>query len=445
MIMKTYKNIIPLLTGVFILLIQSCDPNQDLFEKLDNDRQPHHETIDYSLIESDYTRFRGFISQYQAFNDTLPAMDFVPDILKVRFVTLRQNSRAMVSYNHFLMHPDWWDAGFGYELTFDDYALIGISNAFTPNNLARNNIPFFLLLTSPGAQEGDNKRIIYNFLENNEMRKNLDVYEFTGSSWAWIETIEDIPYVGYDLTEDDYQEFGGSIAQQNSFSEGYPPELYLPGLLRLRFALAIAGAEQVVRYNYYDGSQTVARIDKYEFDAVQWHKVSYTEERAEQYVFVEQGWAFDPTIDIQLNRSDYLFLAENDPIPHETFPDFGYYFGSSAFHSNFDIRLIGRRLNTDDDDNYRDPELGIIYENEGPEAAMDEMIRRIVEEGIPMLLQHKYPDAAPQVGGIDVHFFIHFQTFADNWVRRFPRAEYICTAAGNPPQFELVELIPDTE
>ncbi len=425
---------------VVILLFQACDPNKDLFEKLDNDQRPHNESIEYTLIESDYTRFGGFISQYQAFNDTLVAMDFIPDILKVRFVTLRQNSSAMVTYNHFLLHPDWWDAGFGYELTAEDYAFIGVSNTFSPTNLARNNLPFFLLFRYAEAEEGDMVRIIYNFTVDGEMQKNLDVYEFNGSSWVWIETIENIPYVGYELTDDDYDVFGGTIAQFNSFNENFPPELHLPVLLKNRFSFAVAGDEQVLRYRYFDGSQTRTITDKYEFDGVQWHKVSYTEQRSEQYIFGELGWAFDPTVNIRLGREDYLYIAENDPIPHETFTDFGYYFGASAFFSNFDIRLIGRRLNKDENDNYRDPALGEIYENEGSEAAMDEMYRRIVEEGIIMLLQHKYPDATPQVGGIDVHYFIHFETFADNWVRRFPMAEYICIAPGNPPQFELVDF-----
>jgi len=76
---------------------------------------------------------------------------------------------------------------------------------------------------------------------------------------------------------------------------------------------------------------------------------------------------------------------------------------------------------------------------------MEEMMRRIKEEALVKLLQHKFPDATPQVGGLDVHFFVHFQTFADNWVRRYPQAEYICTAAGDPPQFELVGFIENTE
>lgn len=436
--MNTLKKIFSVVVPLAILFT-ACDPNEDLYETLDDMQKPYNEGIEYTLVETDYTRFGGFIQQYLAFSDTFPAMDFVPEVLKVRFVTLRQESSALVTYNHFLLHPDWWDAGFGYELTEADYNYMQVSSGFfTPDNPPQNNIPFWLQKEYPQAQEGDQKKIIYNYLSDGETIQNLEIYEFDGENWILIETIEDIPYVGYELTTSDYDSFGGSVASFGNFSEAFPPETHLPILLKNNFAFALEGAEQVVKYRFHNGSQVVNVIDKYEFDGTQWIKIPYTEVRTEQYIFGELGWAFDPTVTFQMSWSDYMYLAEIDPIPHETFNDFGYYYGASAYYRNFDIRLIARRLNKDADGNYRDPELGEIYENEGSDAAMDEMLRRIAEEAIIKLLQHKYPDATPQVGGIDVHYKVRFETFADNWVRNYPETEYICTAAGNPPQFELV-------
>jgi len=437
--MNTLKKILSVVVPLAILFT-ACNPNEELYETLDNMQKPHNEGIEYTLVDADYTRFGGFIQQHLAFNDTLPAMDFVPEILKVRFVTLRQESSALVTYNHFLIHPDWWDAGFGYELTDVDYAYMQTpAGHFTPENTPQNNIPFWLLKEFPGAQEGDQKKIIYNYMSEGEIIQNLGIYEFDGENWILIDTIEDIPYVGYELTPEDYENFGGSVARFGNFSASYPPETHLPVFLKNFLPYAVAEDEQVVKYRYHDGSQVRQVIDKFHFDGIQWEKVSYTEERTEQYIFGQLGWAFDPTVTFQMSRGDYMYLAEIDPIPHETFTDFGYYYGASAFFRNFDIRLIARRLNKDADGNYRDPELGEIYETEGTEAAMDEMMRRIKEEGIIELLQHKFPDATPQVGGIDVHYIVHFETFADNWIRNYPVAEYICVAAGNPPMFELIE------
>ncbi len=439
-------SLIPLLM-LGAILFQSCDPNKDLYEKMDAGIPPYSENIEYTLVDQDYNRFEGFIAEYKAFNDSLPAMDYVPEILSRNFVTLNLESAAMVTFNHFLLHPIWWDSGFGYVLTDQDYAFLGVGDSFTPENPAWQHVPSLLEREYPEAEEGDLVVIIYNFTEAGSTVMNEDTYVFEESEWMLVETREDIPYVGYELTSDDYDLFGGSIAQFNNFSEANPPENYLPAFLKNTFAYAPIGAEQVLKYRYFDGSSTQHRIDKYVFDGIIWEALPYVEERTEQYIFGDEGWAFDPTVIFNMVSSDYMYLVSIDPVGQQEFAyaDFAYYFGASAFYSNFDIRIIGRRLDKLSTDEYADPELGEIFENEGPEAVMDEMIRRIIEEGLISLLQHRHPDAAPQVEGIDVHFYVGFQTFADNWIRRFPEAEYICTAAGDPPQFELVNFIPDRE
>ncbi len=438
--MNTLKRILSVIVPLAVLFT-ACDPNKELYENLDNMQRPFKEEgIEYTLVEADYNRFAGFIRDNSAFSDTFPAMDFIPDVLKVRFVTLRESSSVLATFNHFLLHPDWWDSGFGYELTEADYNYMQTpAGYFTSGNPPQNNIPFWLLKEFPQAEADDQEIIIYNYLSDGEIQKNQATYEFDGENWVLIETVEDIPYVGYELTPEDYENFGGSVANFGNFSTSNTPETHLPVLLKNIFPFALEGDEQVVKYRYHNGSQVVDVIDKYEFDGMQWVMIPYIEERTEQYIFGELGWAFDPTVSFQMGWSDYMYLAEIDPIPHETFNDFGYYYGSSAFFRNFDIRLIARRLNRDAEGNYRDPELGQIYDNEGSEAAMAEMLRRINEEGIIKLLQHKFPDAQPQVGGIDVHFIVRFETFEDGFIRNYPEAEYICVAAGDPPQFELIK------
>ncbi len=444
--MKNFQAIYPLLL-LAIFAFKACDPNKDLYEKMDAGIPPHSENIEYTLVDSDYNRFGGFIAEYKAFNDSLPAMDYIPEILSRNFVTLNLGSSAMVTFNHFLLHPTWWDAGFGYELTANDYAFLGVGNSFTPDNPAWQNVPFLLEREYPDPSEGFQVNIIYNFTEAGSTWLNVDTYEYDGEAWILLETREDIPYIGYELTPDDYDLFGGSIAQFNNFSEDNPPENYLPVFLKNHFPFTPIGGEQVLRYRYFDGSTTVHRTDKYVFDGILWEPLPYVEERTEQYIFGDEGWAFDPTVIFDMVSSDYMYLVSIDPVGQQEFAydDFAYYYGASAFYSNFDIRIIGRRLDKLESGEYADPELGEIYETEGPEAVMEEMLRRIKEEGLIYLLQHKYPDASPQVGGIDVHFYVGFQTFADNWVRRFPQAEYICTAAGDPPQFEMVNFIPDRD
>ena len=445
--MKKRKHIFTaiLLTG--LIFLQACDPNKELYEKMDAGRKPHSENVEYTLVDADYNRFGGFIAEYKAFSDSFPAMDYVPEILASRYVTLDLNSSAMVTFNHLLLHPTWWDAGFGYEFQPKDYAFLGLDNTFTPDNPAWQLIPLWLNREYPDAEEGDEVHIIYNFTEAGETHLNQDNYGYDGEQWELLETKENLPYIGYELTPEDYEWFGGSVAQFNNFSESDPPENFLPVFLKHKFPNIPIGGEKVLKYRYFNGSQVVNNIDKFVFDGVIWEALPYIVEKTEQYIFGDEGWAFDPTVFFTLDRDDYMYLVSIDPVGQQEFPhaDFAYYYGASGFFRNFDIRIIGRRLDKLENGEYADPELGEIFENEGPEAVMEEMMRRIKHEGIIYLLQHKYPDAAPQIGGIDVHFFVGFQTFADNWVRRFPEAEYICVAAGDPPQFEMVNFIENTE
>lgn len=436
---------------IYLLLILvlgvACNPNEDLYDQMDTESGPFQDTASYTLVSDDYDRFEdlvdGMISEHNAFNDLVDYKSLIPEVLKSRFITYLDESKIQVTFNYLRFEPEWVNAGFGYVLTTEDYNEIGVAGgAFNSDNPARNSVPFFLIRNFTGMEAGDQQSIIYKYEDGGEMYDYLDVYEFTGSEWVWIETTAELPYVGYELTAEDYDNYPTGVAEFDSFNESYPPEEYLPALLRNEFAYMIEGDEQVLKYNYFDGSNTIERIDKFHFDGVRWEIVSYIEERTEQYIYGSLGWSFDPTVDFVMNSSDYQFLVDIDPLGQQEFQydDFAYYYGSSAFYSNIDVRLNSRRLDLLESGEYADPELGAIYESEGEDAAKEEMIRRVVEEGIPALLQNKYPNAQPVVEGIPVHFFVTFETFGDNWVRRDPRAEYTCTSAGNPPQFELVEV-----
>lgn len=431
---------IPAISTLFVLfLLASCNPNEDLYEQLDSDQAPYRRAIEYTLTGPDYTSIGGAVASIQAFTHDHPAMNYIPALLKRRFLALNLGSSAVVTFNFREDDPLWEQAGFGYVLTPADYAYIGVSgNAFTPANPASASLPGFLAKKYPNAQAGDEISIIYNFLNGTEETLNLDIYEYDGEDWLWMETTEDLPFVGYEFTADDYAQFGGDIASFQNFSDDYPADLYVPAWLRNTYPLAVEGQQQVVKYRVYSGG-AFTEIAHYTFTGVQWIRSSNIEQRSEQYIYGAQGWAFDPTVKFIMSQSDYMFLATSDPIPHATYADFGYYYGAAAYYSNFDMRLAARRTSKNPNGNYWDPALGAIWENQGPEAAIDEMFRRIVEEGLILLLQHKYPDAVPRTGGIDVHYIVGFETYNDNFSRSYLEAEYQCTAAGSPPEFVLIE------
>jgi len=438
--MKNTKHIILFNALLVMLLASSCEPNKELYELLDADQKPYKKAIEFTLTSDDYNSFGGTIKEYQAFNDTLPAKDNIPTLLSNKYIALNIESSAQVTFNHLMIHPLWWDSGFGYELTKDDYNYIGVDGEFSEENPSTQYLPFFLLKKFPEAEEDDMQKVIYKYLLEEETILNMDEYQFNGSEWVFQTTTENIPYVGYELTAEDYDVLGGDIAENNNFSETSNPDNYLPVFLKNKFPYDPVLSVRVVKYKFYESSKAVIeKIDKYVFNGIVWEKTSEIEERTEQYVYGEQGWAFDPTVTYKMTKDDYMYIAVNDPIPHPTYDDFGYYYGASAYYSNFDIRLIGRRLNTKDDGTYWDPELGEIFDNNGEQAAMDKMMSRISEEGILMFLEYRFPDAVSQIGGVDVHYIIQFETFADGFIRKYPEVEYKCVGS-SPAKFEFIEL-----
>ncbi|MFN2395478.1 MAG: hypothetical protein ABR597_07295 [Bacteroidales bacterium] len=140
-----------------------------------------------------------------------------------------------------------------------------------------------------------------------------------------------------------------------------------------------------------------------------------------------------------MEQDDYAYIVDIDPIPHEVYDDFGYYYGASAFYMNFDFRLQSLRLNKDSEGNYLDPELGDIYDKQGMDAAINEMYNRLLYDGLIELLRQSYPNAQPEQGEHEIEYTIEFETFHENWIRKNPVATYRCTASGNPPDFELIE------
>ncbi len=421
-----------------MLFTFGCEPNQDLYDDLDERQRPYSKAIEYTIAASDYNSVGGEVADYHAFTEAESASDHVPGILAGNFIALNLGSSAMVTYNQLIEDPEWYHAGFGYELTEEDYQQLGTSDAFTPGNPPENNLPFFLIRKYPDAPEGETEKLIYNYRDG-DTQLNIDTYEFDGRDWNLEERREDIPFVGYEFTGEDYDHFGGSIARFNNFSDDVPADKHVPVWLKNNHPYAIDGTEKVVKYTVFSEGSASPEIAHYIFDGQKWHRTTYIEVVSEQYVYGEIGWAFDPTTRFIMSRSDYMHLAEIDHIPHAQFDDFGYYYGASAFYENFDMRLVARRVEKDDDGNYIDPELGEIYDNEGSDATVDEMFRRIVEEGLIKVLQNRYPNATPQSGGIDVHYIVGFETYNDNFSRSYLEAEYRCTEAGEPPQFELIE------
>jgi hypothetical protein len=458
--MKTLNKIL-LGSLTALILFTGCDPTEEIYQQLDELQEPYNKKIEYLVTSADYNVVGGSVGTYQAFNDTALAMYYVPSFLASKFVALNLKSAAMVTFNYLL--PDtvraWEKVVFGYSLTADDYnsfgGFIATYDYFfnTPGYLAKDYLPNYLPNLYPNAERLDSVAIIYNFnVEGNTVVPYADWYKLDsiGNSIGWIyrRTITEIAEPDIILDEVNYTSMALSTPYFSSTSEA---ERFIPIWLKINFPYVEKGNKQLIQYAYgTDPTNLSNKAIQYEYNGTDWIKlIAYKiEQRSEQYVYATSGWIFDPTIRFIMEKADYEVLAFNDPIPHPRFADQGYYYGASAYYRNFDMRLLSNHLRVYEwedkiyDPEIDDPELFEIFNSEGAEAATNELFRRITQEGIIILLENKFPDAQPQVGGVDAHFVVGFETYNDNLSRSYPEAEYRCVEAasgGNPPVFEFIE------
>ncbi len=460
--MKTVHYIFASL-ALALVLLWGCDPTEDLYKKLDELQDPYNEQIEYTITDADYGTVGGAVSSYKAFNDTAIAMDYVPAILARNFVALNLKSAAKVSYNFMIVDTvkAWENVVFGYTLTEEDYEAIGgwiaTYNFFwdaTGFN-ARDHLPEYLPTLYPDVTEDDSVAIIYNFnTEGSTVLPYADWYQFdtVELNWDYLRTITTVAEADEVLSEEVYTAMG---IEDPYFPNTSVAESKILIWLKLTFPYADEGDTKIVQYDYNTSNGPTPKAVQFEYDGTEWIKlIGYKiEERSEQYVFSANGWVFDPTIRFTMDKDDYTYIAENDPIPHPRFSDQGYYYGASGYYRNFDMRLEFFHLRqyvwepneetsiiyTPEED---DPELVEIYNTQGEDAATEELFRRITQEALIMLLEHKFPDAQPQSEGVDVHFVVGFDTYNDDLSRSYLEAEYKCVTAGGDgviAEFEFVD------
>ncbi len=218
-----------------------------------------------------------------------------------------------------------------------------------------------------------------------------DLYMFNGTTWA-----KDNNTVVPD--PDDYSAMGIT-----SFSSSALPSFYLPIFLGSNLPYAIDGTSKTVIY-LYNNSVTA---NEYVRQNGTWNLSGPVFERTGQFVYVADGWVFDPTVKFSPSAADIQLLVD---YVYSTYSrDYGsnygndeFYFGGSAYYVNFDLRISNRTK-------YSIPG----FENLETEAAVDLSWNR-VEEGLIVLLGLKFPEAVAEVSGLQVYYWLTFNTYEND-------------------------------
>ncbi len=430
------KYIIILIAIGFIFT--ACNPVDDIYTEIKDNEAPYSQSdVTYTLTSDDYASasaaametfvteedsvWASYIDVYQSFNAKYKINAFGPAILSNQFPILKEGSNVFVTYNQYI-GDNYGDIEY-LKIEDDDYTAMGGTIAdtlcFTASS-ELSNIADYLATKLPDAANGTYAGVNYRY--PNYDTEAAGFYKFNGTEWSEVENSLVLVAADYDSMGQD----SGQPGKYNNFSSSTPPQNYLPQFLSLNYPYAQVDDEKLVVAKFY-GYATSYYAISCKFNGEKWTLEFPGEETVSQFLYKDGSWKFDPTIRFTMSTDDYQIIVNADPYP-DSYGTAGYYYGSSSHYNNFDVRLDKRQLYA--------PEIWpeTLTEEEGNAMIWDHL-----HEGIILMLQAKYPDATPQVDGIDVHYFVTFDTYIGNYVHVWYTGEYICTSAGTPPTFELVE------
>lgn len=176
---------------MFIITFSACNPNEDIYDDLDN-AKPEYEGLvenfvfssdDYSTasknalkvaVTHDDSTYAKFINSMEAFNKFYTAEDYVGSIIADYFPEYGKNSRAYVTYNYVVELPEdlvMYANAKEYKFDADDYVSVGENVGIAGYLFPEFNPDFYiadvLKKSISDAVAGDISRIEYKYSEVN--------------------------------------------------------------------------------------------------------------------------------------------------------------------------------------------------------------------------------------------------------------------------------------
>jgi hypothetical protein len=279
----------------------------------------------------------------------------------------------------------------------------------------------------------------------------------------------------------DYAAMGtaaGKPGAHSDFSSSIDPNLYIPSYLKQKHPYAVVNEIARVAFKWYvaPADQNLARY--YKFDGNNWNEFGKTD----QFIMAnDRTWVFDPTITFVASKDDYMALMNylytnwqkaggvppvapaKTPTPvgfsipelvgyngwtntnvgrfviNWTYPPNGsdlsnvrteYFFGSSWYYPDFDIRSTTRVYADDVELQAYFAHVDSITTMSASDktAAKTAFMEQRVIQGLALLITLKYPNLQPQVKGIDQYVQAQIDEYTGShnyWTYR-----YQCVAPG---------------
>ena len=259
-----------------------------------------------------------------------------------------------------------------------------------------------------------------------------DVYHYDGTKWAPASKMLAVQPA-------DYKQMGLSKLSADQ------AKLYLPMLLATRFPFAMEGDTAIAVYN------AAAEATRWTLKEGRWAPTATIEQRTIQFIHNGSNWVFDPAVNLVMAKDDYQIIVDyiRDHPDLSKFYDKDrknaeYYYGFSAYYGNVSFALryrepffSGKTYEMPAD---ADPELSALASTDDKVALM----WKRTDEAMRIFLERRFPDAVPQVSGVDVFYHIQVTIYAPDGGAA-PSEDYLYTfrcTGSNPATFEFVEKVP---
>ena len=263
----------------------------------------------------------------------------------------------------------------------------------------------------------DNIKISYEKTATSVPATETRFAYFKLQSGTWTPVTKTI----YQLTAEDYTSMGVTNLTTATAQN------YVPTMLKMKYPYAQEGTSYLV---VFKPTKTTNSADEYILKNGVWSPVSFVETKTDQFVFSGwdvSGWVFDPTLRVTMKKGkeatdDYMMIvnyvkehfAAQYPTVVNAFGDAEYYYGAAAFYGNISLR---------ESDRLKDPTYAALTTAE----QKDKYLTDRTQEALAVYLSLKFPNAQPQVSGIDVYCFVTTAIYdgvtTTNYVYKYQRVD----------------------
>ena len=295
------KVIYVLIVMVAAVLTTSCNPMEDIYERLDAQDDAIVGETELELSDDDYD---DLDLSYGNFNSVDDAKSMIPGLLSDKYPVWGDGSLATVTFK-------WYNPIKTYDAeiyTLSDFEHNEITGN-TYGNFDRDyHIYDYLDATYPNPSEGDFYSLRYNFYSGGEVTLT-DGFAYEDGEWT--------KFTGF--TEDQYSAMGEGYPNFSSEDEA---DAKIPVALIdvFKFDPKEAGDIVLAMYELYvGGGVTESYTSAYVFDGTSWSKYNNVANETIKFGHDGSTWVPDNTIKYTLTAADYDLVG-------------------NGFYGNFDVR-----------------------------------------------------------------------------------------------------------